>query len=291
MGWLQSTPHRAKSILRSAELDEGGTLRLEAQKEMSSPTGILADILDETVAGRPVRDGLSEAIAAGKLVPRGDDAWSLKRHEATPSNWIRESRDESRKCSFKIGLMFPHIYRKRQVPAGCASCYKVKAVPRTLRELVALREVARALPYTYKCGLDEPTTHTSGIYGGYFFLNGLDAARAAYPRIREAIGSHPKLDASMSVFIKRGCTEYELACGPSDRYTFTPKQVEIESALLARVKVETRPEVSPMAAKATFTHWIRTAYRLGDETYLDFTGGRRLYPAAIRYEPEPAPKA
>jgi len=243
-------------------------------------------LLDEPVADRTVGEGVAEAVAVGKLTPLGADTWSLRRHDPVPSDWIRESRDASRHCPFYMRVMFQHVYRKRQVPSGCATCYKVKAVPRTLRELVALRDVARALPHTYKCGLDAASPYTSGLYGGYFFVNGLEAARAAYPRIRDAVSSHAKLGASVPVFIKRGCTEYEVACGPSDRYRFSAKQAEIESALRARVRIEERPRASAQDIQATFAHWIKTAYRLGDDTYLDFTGGRRLYPATIRYDPE-----
>ena len=36
----------------------------------------------------------------------------------------------------------------------------------------------------------------------------------------------------------------------------------------------------------TFLLWIETAYRLGDETYRDFTGGKRLFSETVKYDPE-----
>lgn len=244
------------------------------------------DLLSLVIAGRTVGEGIAEATAAGKLVQQADGKWSVPRPDASPSDWMRESRDASRKCPFYAIFMFRHIYRTQHVPAGCASCYKVKVAPKTLRELVALRQVAQALPYSYKCGLDAPSAVTSGLYGGYFYLNGLDAARAAFPSIRDAVTSHPKLGADVPVFIKRGCTEYEVGCGPSDKWRFPSELMTIETALLARVQVAKRPPPSSLQIKQTFAHWITTAYRLGDDTYLDFTGGRRLYPAVVRYDPE-----
>ena len=240
--------------------------------------------MTRTVADRTVAESISEAVAAGALRAQGDGTWLRPNVDPTPSDWVKESRDASRKCRFYMGVMFNHVYRKRHVPAGCATCFKVKVVPRSLRELVALRDVGHALPFTYKCGLDAPVHHTSGIYGGYFYLHGLDAARAAYRLVRNAVDDHPKLGSAVSVFIKRGCTEYELHCGPSDKFTFDPAQQEVEAALLSRIRFEAPPANDRKRVMETMTHWIKTAYRFGDDTYRDFTAGRSLYPATVRYD-------
>lgn len=248
------------------------------------------DVLSRIVAGRAVVDSLDEAVAVGALRPQDDSTWLRPDIDGTPSDWVREHRDASRNCRFYMGVMFNHVYRKQQVPAGCATCFKVKVVPRSLRELVALRDVGHALPYTYKCGLDAPAAYTSGIYGGYFYLHGLDAARAAYAMVREAVDRHPRMGAGVTVFIKRGCTEYEVHCGPSDRFTFQPEQTELEAAVFAHVRLEPSKPYSRIRVQQTLARWMKEAYRLGDDSYLDFTGGRRLYPAAVRYAAEPAPE-
>ncbi|KJV09769.1 hypothetical protein VZ95_09355 [Elstera litoralis] len=244
------------------------------------------EVLTRVVAGRTVADSLQEAVAAGALRAQEDGTWLRPDIDGTPSNWVREHRDASRNCRFYMGVMFTHVYRKRQVPTGCATCFKVKVVPRTLRELVALRDVSHALPYTYKCGLDAGSAYTSGLYGGYFYRHGLDAARAAYGTIRAAVDQHPKLGSDVSVFIKRGCTEYEVHCGPSDHFTFAPDQAELEAAVFTHVRLEPSKPNNRVRVQQTLTHWIKEAYRLGDDSYLDFTGGVRLYPAAVRYAPD-----
>jgi hypothetical protein len=237
------------------------------------------------VADRTVGESLAQAIAAGALIE--SDTGALRVADARATLWMKESRDASRQCRFYMGVMFEHVYRRTQVPSGCAACFKVKVVPRSLRELVAVRDVAHALPYTYKCGLDESSPYTSGIYGCYFYLTGLDGARAAYPRIRQAVSEHPRLGADVPVFIKRGCTEYEVHCGPSNQFTFGPEQADLERAILANLEVPDRGSSTPTDVLRTFARWIETAYRLGDDTYLDFTGGRRLFPAVVRYDPDP----
>ena len=68
---------------------------------------------------------------------------------------------------------------------------------------------------------------------GISYLNSLDAARAAF---RQAVDADSKLGPQVSVAIKRGCTHYELKCGPSDQYRFLPEQAGIEAALRSRIE-------------------------------------------------------
>lgn len=248
------------------------------------------DVLTCRVGGRLVADSLSEAVADGILQPCDDGTWIRPSADDIPSEWVREYRDASRNCRFYMGVMFHYVYHQEQVPAGCATCFKVKVVPGSLRQLVALRDISHALPYTYKCGLDAATPYTSGLYGGYFYLHGLDAARAAHRLVREAVDRHPKLGSAVPVFIKRGCTEYEVHCGPSDRFTFQPEQAGLEAALLSLIHLESPPPASRIRVQQTLAHWIKEAYRLGDDTYRDFTGGRRLYPATVCYATTAAPE-
>lgn len=244
---------------------------------MKSPDSLLQVV----VHGRPVAERLADAVASGALV--GTSAETLRLPEKQGA-WMRESRDASRHCQFYLGVVFRHLYDKAQVPAGCATCFKVKAVPRSVRELMALREVAKRLPYTYKVGIDE-SPYASGVYAGYFYIHGLDAARAAHAQIRDAVNEHPQMGADVDVFIKRGCTDYEVHCGPSDRFTIDPALASVERALLARIEIPPRVPPSKIEMMRTFARWIDVAFRIGDDSYLDFTGGRRLYPAVVRYDP------
>lgn len=239
--------------------------------------------MDRAVAGRSVRDSWALAEAALPLIPTGDRRWTLP-PDPRPSNWIKTHRDANRNCRFQM-VLFEHVYRRQFVPAGCETCFKVKVVPRSLRELVAVYEAGDALPYTYKCGIDAGSPVTSGIYGAYFYVHGLPAARAAYARVREAVDAHPRLGPDVPMFIKRGCTEYEVHCGPSDRYTFSDEQRELEAGLRELIRIGPAAPDTKVQIQQTFAHWIRTAYSLGDDSYLDFTGGRRLYPAVVKYAP------
>lgn len=244
--------------------------------------------MDRVIEGRTVRESIAAAEAAGKLIPVGEIRWSLPKPGPDAIAWIFESKGPNLNCRFYRSAVFEHVYQKKRVPAGCATCYKVKVVPKTLRQLKAACDVGHALPYTYKSGTDFPSAYSSGIYGTYFYLRGLEAARSAYKRIREIIDTHPQLGSDVTVFIKRGCTEYEMHCGPSDRYTFSDETKEIESDLLSHLQVGREISSTPPKIKESFTSWIKLAYQLGDETYKDFAGGKRLLPAVVRYAPDEA---
>lgn len=241
-------------------------------------------LLTTPIAGWTVAEGLAAAVEAGVLREIDTTHWQMPAPPAETAVAIAEHRDADRHCRFKMQVIFKQIYREKFVPLGCATCFKVKVTPRSLRELMALRAVAHALPYTYKCGLEAQTAYTSSIYSAYFYLNSLQEAREAYFHIRTALDNNPLLGPDIPAFIKRGCTTYEMACGPSNQYTFDQASETIEQALQEAI-TETKTARSPADKIKTFALWIETAYRFGDASYLDFTNGKPLHPAPVKYEP------
>jgi hypothetical protein len=91
--------------------------------------------------------------------------------------------------------------------------------------------------------------------------------------------------------IKRGCTNYERSCGPSDRYKFDSRLADIEEYFWRRF-VRKKPQWGfrrKYLYSMKLLEMVRTAYRIGDDTYKDFTGGKDLYPPTVTYDPnEPA---
>jgi hypothetical protein len=167
------------------------------------------------------------------------------------------------------------------VPHGCRACYKVKVAPRTLRELVAAWQIGQRIECRSKWGIDFYNPHSQDVYAGYFYTTGLEGARAVCKVVREAFDAEPKIGADIPMTIKSGCSEYEAAVGPSDRYEFTPEMAELEAYLKCRFHDRKRVDQGNIA----LAYWIDTAFRMGDDTYLDFTGGKRLRPATVTYDP------
>jgi hypothetical protein len=84
--------------------------------------------------------------------------------------------------------------------------------------------------------------------------------------------------------IKRGCTNYEHACGPSDQYTFDPRLAAVEDYFEERFVSPPKQEKKYRDAK-TLLDLIRIAYRIGDDTYKDFTDGKEVFPPVVTYDP------
>ena len=100
------------------------------------------------------------------------------------------------------------------------------------------------------------------------------------------IDAHPKLGPGVKAVIKRGCTNYEHSCGPSDKYTFDPRLAEIEDYFFAQF-AENKPKTNKEFDDADkLLKMVRTAYRIGDDTYKDFTGGKELFPPTVTYDPD-----
>ncbi|MEO7690485.1 MAG: hypothetical protein ABIS51_14475 [Sphingomonas sp.] len=238
------------------------------------------ELLAQRFGDRTVQENLQAAIDAGKLVEGADGRLSLPRGRGG-SRWIFVPNRPYLPCGFLTKALFEAAYAESAVPHGCSACYKIKVKATTLRELVAAWQVAKSIDCLSKWGVDLENPHSQDVYAGYFYPGDLDAARVLYKLVREAIDANPKLGPGVRMTIKRGCSQFEAAVGPSDSYTFAPEMAEIEALLRARFDAPAISETTMPQLSA----WIDLAFRMGDDTYLDFTGGKRLRPATLTYEP------
>lgn len=241
-------------------------------------------MLGLTIGGATVAEHLQHAIDTGALIEEADGTLRLPAEREKPANWATVANGPQLGCKFLLDFLFRNVYARSAVPHGCRACYKVKAAPRTLRELVAAWEAAKTIECRSKWGIDLDNCYSQHVYAGYFFATGLDGARAIYKLARGAFDADAKLGPDVPLSIKRGCSEYEAILGPSDRYEFAPELAELESCLKLRFRAP-RP---PNQGVAVLANWIDFAFRIGDDTYLDFTDGKRLRPADLSYDPEPS---
>lgn len=241
---------------------------------------------DEILFGsRTASENLEKAVDAGKLLRDMDGRLSLAGSDQ--ENLYLVVRSSTLQCQYLNGFLFEHAYARQVVPHGCRDCFKIKVAPDTLRGLVALRDVLERLPHPSKCGLALLNFQSQGTYAGFLYFDGLAAARASWGEIRTRIDAHPHLGSGVPITIKRGCTNYETACGPSDRWDFAEGMAALEAELKPRFAPPAKLPRNYGIERATMlVHWIKYAYSMGDDTYLDFTGGRPLYPPTRTYPPQ-----
>jgi hypothetical protein len=241
------------------------------------------ELLAMQFGGASVADNLKRAIESGRVIENDDGSLSPA-GAAENKNWARVNNGPPLECIFLGRFLFVDVYARSAVPHGCQACYKVKVSLRTVRQLVAAWGIGKRIQCRSKWGEDLHNLYSQDTYAGYFYTAGLDMARTLFWVVREAIDNDPKLGPDVAMSIKRGCSEFEAAVGPSDKYEFTPEQAELEAYFRTRYRENTEHDGLPPVPLA---HWLDVAFRSGDETYLDFTGGQRLRPKMVAYDPGP----
>ena len=244
------------------------------------------ELLQFKAGKKTVEENLRRALESGRLKQTEDGHYYLPQEAEGVSPWIHVSKGPSLDCEFKMSFLFEYAYDKSVVPLGCKNCYKVSVTPKSLSQLMALKSVQEKMGRKAKCGVEVDRETTQNIYSGFYYCQGIDEARLVYHEARKVIDENPKLGSDVVMHIKRGCTEYELHCGPSDKFQFSSDLEDLELHLSSKFnRMQKSTKNSFQSRLSSLARWIQTAFRIGDNTYLEFTDEKRLYPKTVRYEP------
>lgn len=199
----------------------------------------------------------------------------LRMSHDTP--WIHVKRSPNRHC----GLYHTYHERLGMIHSVCQECWKVVVRPRTLVELHKLLNLEKVLELPSKCGIEKRDT-VFGHYGGYFYNNSLEEGRECHKIVRSNVDLN--LSPEVSVILKRGCTEFELAQGPSDKWEVSEEQKQMEYLFddLIVAGDDLRPQPDHLK-DSIFRSWIHWAYANGDATYLEYTNNHPLFKPYITY--------
>ena len=206
---------------------------------------------------------------------------------AMDSPWIHAKVDWRLNCVVWQRMIFYYVAHKfspKFVPSRCHECWKTVVRPRTLTELFALEELHQKMGVPAKCGI-EKRHYVHGLYGGYFYGVGFMEGCQRYLEVRKAVNDDPRLGPDIPIILKRACTEFENACGPSNEWRLHPKQYKIEEMFERYVVHDDWERDQPEIVKAHIRkQWIEFAFANGDQTYLEYTNGKPLSPAPVTYE-------
>jgi hypothetical protein len=223
---------------------------------------------------------LSHLIGPNKsFYIRGDGQIALRREFNYDGPWVYTPRRAYwQDCTLWHKVLFDHVFDGKIVPSPCQDCYKVVAMPRTVKELFEIKDYQWSLNWPGKCGTEGDRKNTNRLYGAYWYCRGLEHGREVWEAVRKDV------DVNIPVILKRACTEYEQQVGPSDKWVVTKDQLEIE-AVVQRAFVndtwdfhQTDDIIAGIQAG-----WIENAYRWGDETYKEFTNGEPMNPPPVTY--------
>ncbi len=206
-----------------------------------------------------------------------------------PWLYTKEMKDfpTQKQCSIYLTYFLDNL---GFIHSFCHDCYKVVVRPKTVVQLFKLYDIQRDMGLPSKCGV-ETRSYISSYYGGYFYTRSLEEGKVMYHRVKKVIDKN--FNSGIPVILKRGCTEYELKFGASDKWEILPNQKEWE-AKFNDIYIEDckYPDVTPDILVAYIKRmWIHFAasQKIPDMTYLELTGGKPLTPQVkyVTYHDEP----
>jgi hypothetical protein len=157
----------------------------------------------------------------------------------------------------------------------CHDCWKVVVKPKNVKQLMELCDLQADMQYPAKCGI-EIRPFVPRLYGGYFYNRSKEQGLECLKKIKRIV--REKIDPTMPVLLKRGCTEFEMRFGPSDKWEIQPDQLKFEEEF-KKVYVKDIPEQMEMPAYLKShikTRWLYWAAQHYDNTYKEYTGGVSL---------------
>jgi len=224
----------------------------------------------------------------------------IKRMQPDPP-WAYIKQGPNQNCQFWHHVLFDQFFKRQRVPIACQNCWKVVVFPRDIEELFACYALIHELGVPGKCGSEIDRPNSPRLYGAYFYNNSLEDGLACYDLVKRklerdkeydvgVLGCNLKVrfnnghDKPIGLILKRGCTEFEQACGDSSKWTFDEEQIELERIItnaFAQDVVGSKQGDYQLAR--VFYRWIHGAYRIGDEKYKLFTNGNEMYEPPVTY--------
>lgn len=195
-------------------------------------------------------------------------------------------------------VTIPQWGKKRFIPLHCMNnCWKVVTRPKNLKEVFRLLEAMEVSGLRCKIGSEVRET-VNAEWGAYFWnpskAEGLKCKKKVRKMVDEVLS--PKHD----VFLKRGCTEYELHWGDSLYWTPFEGQAEIEAYIKENIQLVSVPELYGLAHnipemcvdgyQSQFIkdrvreQWCKFDYGCGHQDYKEFMPDKQpLYPEYRKY--------
>jgi len=230
----------------------------------------------------------------------GTDDLIRERTIGTPlGSWFYNNINETRVCDLWFSVFF-NCYRF--VPKGCRGCWKCVVTPRNLREFFLLLDLqekqAEEDGTNSKIGM-ETRPYAFGNYSSFWYMPLTDDF--TIKRVGEAYDFWKKIKdqihaviPDIKVILKRGCTEMEKFTletygVTTDRYDEVAEKLgwnEKEDSIAD--KFAPSPEMEDKhLRKVEYAYkkqkMVRWAFDRGDETYLEFTGGKSLASPIFTY--------
>jgi hypothetical protein len=215
---------------------------------------------------------------------RPDGKIALVTRASYTSPWVNAKVSGTRNCA-RYQMIYHSVFRF--IHSRCLNCWKVVARPRNLTELFEVHQYQKELRRASKSGI-ETRGFVCGNYGSYWYNDSKEEGLDIKDMVKKDFPNIP-------VILKRGCTEFEMAYGPSDRWGQTKQAQDLEKFLDATL-IEIGWDGTPKKMNSqnsphyviehTKRNWVEFAYDRGDQTYKNYTDGQIITAPILTYERE-----
>ena len=200
--------------------------------------------------------------------------------------WVYTNPDKERMCT-----LYQTCHDKMgYIPPRCLGCWKVVVRPVNLLQLfmlydLQLKMIEKDPDCWCKCGV-ETREYVHANYGGYFYNNSKEEGLVKYKLVRKLVDEH--ISSDIKVILKRGCTEFELKQGPSDKWDekfADNNQAKVWEGLIKEHVVVTKEGMkqSDLVKKHVMNNWIQFAWDRADPTVIGLNDGKPLVPPPVTY--------
>ena len=196
------------------------------------------------------------------------------------SPWIHHTSDESMYC-----MLFHLIHRVTgHIHERCMNCWKVVCRLPTVMDLLAMEQIQAGGEYEAKCGMEMRPT-VEGHFGSYWYCGSREEGLGRLDTVRGIVKELPTSIPENDVWLKRYCTEFELAGGPTDEYV-RPPEYDVWQKIFEEIFVWHKPQHrQPEYLKRHIRRrWIEFASDRADPTVRLLNDNQPLHRGVVRYE-------
>jgi hypothetical protein len=241
-------------------------------------SGLYMELTKKDVISR-----MRHLVDSGAYWLRDDGKLDRQKRLRPAGPWIFVKHAANRRCYLWHQVYFDVF---GIIPSYCMECWKVVIRPKTVRQLLDLYHTLRELDIPSKCGIEQRMT-VFGHYGGYCYNDSKEQGLECLDKVRQAVAENVGVD--VPVFLKRACTEFELARGPSDEWKMSREDLDVQSLLDDVIVQDVVMHTQPEHLRAhIMREWLHFAYANADESVKEICGGP-LFPAYVTYEREGGP--
>jgi len=193
------------------------------------------------------------------------------------------------RCHYDYDILF---MRFNMVPSYCQQhCWKVVAKFRNVAEMYKCWTMMDRLKIAGKVGFD-PRSYTRGCYVAFCYCTNKKEGQERKLQIINLIQQN--ISGQPDVILKRGCTEMENKHGPSDKWSVTDYQAEVEAEVKRLIDPADWQDIDQVdwLIDQRVRGWIEQAHSISDDTwkavYADYFSGKAeenilLFPQPLTY--------